>query len=66
MVDGARCDSAMRCCCGVHACMQVSDPEVMDKATQAIREFNAFILSDSRISLSILPVGDGVALCRKR
>ena len=46
--------------------MQVSDPEVMDKATQAIREFNAFILSDSRISLSILPVGDGVALCRKR
>ena len=55
----------MRCCCCV-ACMQVSDPEATDKATQAIREFNAFILSDCRISLSILPVWDDVSLCRKR
>ena len=35
-------------------------------ATQAIRDLNASLLKDERIDLSIIPVGDGIALCRKR
>eukprot|EP00798_Chlamydomonas_sp_ICE-L_P006451 gene6450-3082_t len=45
---------------------KVADPEVNDKATIALREFNDRLLVDERISLSTLPVGDGIALCRKR
>ncbi len=41
-------------------------PQVTDKATVALREFNAAVLSDERVTLSIVPVGDGMALCRKR
>lgn len=37
-----------------------------DKATQAIREFNDRVMADPRVTLSIIPVGDGIALCRKR
>jgi O-methyltransferase len=37
-----------------------------DKAAAALREFNAALLSDERVALSILPVGDGMALCWKR
>ena len=44
---------------------RVSDPAVSDAATAALRELNAFLLTDPRIALSIVPVGDGVALCRK-
>eukprot|EP00873_Tetraselmis_striata_P029295 jgi/Tetstr1/449559/TSEL_036646.t1 len=45
---------------------KVADPEVCDKYTHALREFNAHVLEDERVSLSIVPVGDGIALCRKR
>ncbi|KAG1662959.1 hypothetical protein FOA52_006712 [Chlamydomonas sp. UWO 241] len=41
-------------------------PEASDKAAQALAEFNAKLLVDERIDLSIVPVGDGMALCRKR
>jgi predicted O-methyltransferase YrrM len=41
-------------------------PQVDDKATVALREFNAAVLADPRVTLSIVPVGDGMALCRKR
>jgi predicted O-methyltransferase YrrM len=34
-------------------------------ATEAVRELNARLLADERIDLSIVPVGDGIALCRK-
>ena len=34
-------------------------------ATEAVRELNARLLVDERIDLSIVPVGDGIALCRK-
>lgn len=34
-------------------------------ATEAVRELNARLLADERIDLSIIPVGDGIALCRK-
>lgn len=40
--------------------------QVDDKATIALREFNDKLMRDERISLSIVPIGDGVALCRKR
>jgi predicted O-methyltransferase YrrM len=40
--------------------------QVQDKATAALREFNASVLADPRVTLSIVPVGDGMALCRKR
>ncbi len=45
---------------------KVAEPEVQDKATQALRDFNTKVMSDPRVSLSIIPVGDGLALCRKR
>ena len=36
------------------------------KNTQALREFNAGLVQDERISLSIVPIGDGMALCRRK
>lgn len=45
---------------------KVADPAVDDKATQALRDLNAKLLRDERVTLSILPVGDGMALCVKR
>lgn len=40
--------------------------QVQDKATVALREFNAALLRDARVTASIVPVGDGMALCRVR
>jgi O-methyltransferase len=37
-----------------------------DKAAAALRAFNAALLRDDRVALSIVPVGDGMALCWKR
>jgi len=34
--------------------------------TRAIREFNERLHSDDRIDLSLVPIGDGLSLCRKR
>jgi predicted O-methyltransferase YrrM len=50
------------------AALQVADPVAVaaDKATAALNQLNAKLLKDGRVSLSILPVGDGMALCRKR
>jgi predicted O-methyltransferase YrrM len=45
---------------------KVSAPAPGDKASQALADFNARLLVDERIDLSIVPVGDGMALCRKR
>uniref|UniRef100_A0A7S3QL53 Caffeoyl-CoA O-methyltransferase n=2 Tax=Dunaliella tertiolecta TaxID=3047 RepID=A0A7S3QL53_DUNTE len=45
---------------------KVADPTVEDKATAALRAFNDQVINDQRVSLSIIPVGDGMALCRKR
>ena len=34
--------------------------------TQAIREFNESLHTDDRIDLSMLPIGDGISLARKK
>ena len=43
----------------------VADPNKNDELTNAIREFNSFIKQDDRIEKTILPLGDGVTICRK-
>ncbi len=43
----------------------VSDPSKNDQLTNVIREFNSFIKKDDRIEKTILPLGDGVTICRK-
>jgi predicted O-methyltransferase YrrM len=37
-----------------------------DKKTIAIKEFNEFIVNDSRVSHSLVPIGDGISICRVR
>ncbi len=44
----------------------VADPENNESNTQAIRGFNHTIYKDKRISLSLVPIGDGLTLARKR
>jgi len=45
---------------------KVVDPEATDEATEAIRAMNAKLHGDSRIGLTVVPIGDGVTLARKR
>lgn len=44
----------------------VIDPTINDNATHAIRMINQKLLQDQRVTLSLLPIGDGVTLVRKR
>lgn len=45
---------------------KVVDPSVTDADTQAIRRLNSKLATDDRISLSLLPIGDGLSLARVR
>jgi len=45
---------------------QVANPEVQDKKTQALRDFNAHVRNDSRVEVVLLPVRDGISLIRKK
>jgi predicted O-methyltransferase YrrM len=45
---------------------RVADPTNHDEDTQAIRALNARLLHDERVSLSLVPIGDGVTLALKR
>ncbi|HIK56546.1 MAG TPA: class I SAM-dependent methyltransferase [Synechococcales cyanobacterium M55_K2018_004] len=45
---------------------RVADPSVQDDATTAIRRFNETLYQDERISLSLLPIADGLTLALKR
>ncbi len=44
----------------------VADPAKTDADTAAIRALNAKLRDDSRVSMSLIPVGDGLLLARKR
>lgn len=44
----------------------VADPENDKPFTQAIRELNSRIYEDDRVSISLVPIGDGLFLVRKR
>ena len=43
----------------------VANPYKNDQLTNLIREFNSFIKKDDRIEKTILPLGDGITICRK-
>jgi predicted O-methyltransferase YrrM len=45
---------------------KVADPLVTDADTEAIRAFNAKLVADPRVSLSLVPIGDGLTLARVR
>ena len=44
---------------------EVTDTKNQDKLTTVIREFNSYINKDKRTENLIIPVGDGLAVCRK-
>ncbi|MCB1773919.1 MAG: class I SAM-dependent methyltransferase [Gammaproteobacteria bacterium] len=44
----------------------VADPQKQDDDTRALRELNDRLLADRRISLSLVPIGDGLSLARVR
>lgn len=44
----------------------VADPDVDDPTTRAIRALNAKLCNDPRVDTTFIPLGDGVALVRKR
>ena len=43
----------------------VADQNKNDRLTLKIREFNKFINTDNRVESLILPIGDGLSVCRK-
>jgi predicted O-methyltransferase YrrM len=45
---------------------RVADPAQVDSDTVAIRAFNAARLRDERVDLSMVPIADGLTVCRKR
>ena len=45
---------------------QVADPEVVDDDTVALRAINETLKNDERIEISMVPIGDGLTLARKR
>ncbi|XP_048130685.1 probable caffeoyl-CoA O-methyltransferase 2 isoform X5 [Rhodamnia argentea] len=45
---------------------KVADPMVNDMKTISIRNFNRRLMGDDRISTSMVPIGDGILICRKR
>jgi len=45
---------------------RVADVENQESVTEAIREFNARLHRDPRVDLSLVPIGDGLTLARRR
>ena len=43
----------------------VADINKNDKFTNIIREFNLFVKNDNRVEKVILPLGDGITICKK-
>jgi predicted O-methyltransferase YrrM len=45
---------------------RVADPQVQDNRTKVIRSFNQRLHQDRRVTLSLVPLGDGLTLALKR
>jgi caffeoyl-CoA O-methyltransferase len=45
---------------------RVADPEAQEPDTRALRALNEKLHRDERVTLSLLPIGDGLTLARKR
>lgn len=45
---------------------KVADPTVTDRDTVLMRKLNARLLLDDRVTMSMLPISDGLTLARKR
>lgn len=45
---------------------RVADPTVQDNRTEKIRAFNAHLLADDRVDISLVPIADGLTLALKR
>ena len=45
---------------------RVADPANDEASTVALRRFNELLLRDGRVDLSLVPIGDGLTLARKR
>jgi len=45
---------------------KVVDPKIGDKDTVSIRKLNSSVYKDNRVDLSMIPVGDGLTLVRKK
>ena len=43
---------------------EVADEDNLDKFTVNIKEFNAYVLNDKRVEQIIVPLGDGMTICR--
>jgi caffeoyl-CoA O-methyltransferase len=44
----------------------VADPANQDRQTETLRALNAKLHADQRISLSLVPIGDGLTIALKR
>ena len=44
---------------------EVSKLDKNDRLTNVIRDFNKFVRNDDRVEKTILPLGDGITICRK-
>jgi predicted O-methyltransferase YrrM len=45
---------------------RVADPDVQDNSTQRIRALNEKVRDDQRVTMSLVPIGDGLLLALKR
>lgn len=45
---------------------RVADPNTTDADTESIRAFNAKLRDDQRVTLSVVPIGDGLTLALKK
>lgn len=45
---------------------KVANPHDKDQQTESIRRFNQAIYEDDRVNISLIPIGDGLTLIRKR
>lgn len=45
---------------------KVADPLENDSRTLSIRSFNKNLMEDERVGISMVPIGDGMTICRKR